>query len=195
MSNIVHSQEPDPTPHRPDVLAHVAGNLRRLRQEQGISQTALAERSGISRRMIVGLESGDANISLSSLDRLAEALGVSFTEIVRSPEAQDNRRIASLAWRGAHPDSHGTLLGSTPAAQEAELWTWSLGPGDRYPAEADAARWHEMLYVVEGALTVETGDDIRRVDAGDFLIFRSDRAYVFANAAETTVRFIRNVVF
>ncbi|MGE5905323.1 helix-turn-helix domain-containing protein, partial [Klebsiella pneumoniae] len=70
MSNIVRSQD-----GRGDVLAHVASNLRRLRRAAGLSQTALATTSGISRRMITNLEGGDTNISLSSLDRLAEALG------------------------------------------------------------------------------------------------------------------------
>ena len=71
MSNILHSQE------RGDVLAHVSGNLRRFRLAAGLSQVALAEASGISRRMIVALEGGDANISLSSLDKLYGAPGSS----------------------------------------------------------------------------------------------------------------------
>jgi transcriptional regulator with XRE-family HTH domain len=195
MSTILHSQDSHEDKRRPDVLAHVGSNVRRLRQGREMSQRALAEQSGISRRMIVGIESGEANISLSSLDRLAEALGVSFSEIVRPAEALDNRRIESLAWAGTHPDSRAVLLGTTPAAQEAELWSWSLGKGERYPAEADAARWHEMLYVMEGTLTVEATDERHVVEAGDFLIFSSNRPYAFANEGEGTVRFVRNVVF
>jgi transcriptional regulator with XRE-family HTH domain len=192
----MHSQsDVSGDPDRPDVLAHVGNNVRRFRQERGLSQTALADLSGISRRMIVGIESGEANISLSSLDRLAAALGVSFSEVVRPPEAADNRRIDSLAWAGTHPESRGTLLGTAPAAREAELWIWSLGEGERYPAEADAANWHEMLYVIEGTLTVEAQDGRHGVKAGDFLIFSSDRPYVFFNAGTGIVRFVRNVVF
>ena len=50
MSNILHSQRP--VQDRPDVLANVGKNLRRLRDDSGLSQSALAEMSGISRRMI-----------------------------------------------------------------------------------------------------------------------------------------------
>jgi len=59
--------------HGSDVLAHVAGNLRRLRQERGLSQATLAERSGISRRTIINLEAGEANISLSGLPARTDA--------------------------------------------------------------------------------------------------------------------------
>ncbi|WP_336966534.1 XRE family transcriptional regulator [Sphingobium aquiterrae] len=190
----MHSQAPGGGTARPDVLAHVAGNVRRLRQAREMSQSALAERSGISRRMIVAVESGEANVSLSSLDRLAEALGVSFAEIVRSPEATDNRRIDSVAWRGDDPDSRAILLGTAPATREAELWIWTLAEGERYPAEADSAAWHEMLYVIAGELHVETAEGRQVVKTGDFLIFTSDRPYVFANGGRGVVRFVRNVV-
>ena len=182
MSNILHSQVEVP---RPDVLSHVAGNIRRLRAAKGLSQDALASAAGVSRRMLVGIESGEANVSLSTLDRLAQALD----------DMPDNSRIDTLAWQGEDAHSRATLLGTVPAAREAELWTWSLAPGDRYPAEADAANWHEMLYVVEGVLTVEMDAGTRTIAAGDFLIFSSDRPYVFVNRGTDLLRFVRNVVF
>jgi transcriptional regulator with XRE-family HTH domain len=190
MSSILHSQAGP----RPDVLAHVGTNVRRLRQERSLSQAGLTELSGISRRMIVAIESGQANVSLSTVDRLAAALGASFTEMVRPAEASDSRRIRSLAWRGNDPESEAVLLGAAPAAREAELWIWSLGEGERYPSEADSGNWHEMLFVLEGLLVVEAADGRHEVGRGDFLIFSSARPYVFANGGGGTVRFIRNVV-
>jgi transcriptional regulator with XRE-family HTH domain len=182
------------SPKRPDVLGHVAGNVRRLRNARGLSQAGLAELSGLSRRMIVSIEGDEANVSLSSVDRLATALGVSFSDVVRPAEAADNRRIESLAWRGAHSESQATLLGTAPASRETELWLWSLGEGERYPSEADSANWHEMLLVLDGVLIVEAADGRHEVAAGDFLIFSSAAPYVFANAGGGTVRFVRNVV-
>ena len=109
MSNILHSQE------RGDVLAHVSGNLRRLRQQAGLSQAALAEASGISRRMIVAVEGGDANISLSSLDKLAAAIGVGFVDLVRDPARAPSAEINEVTWRGQDGESTAVLLGSAPA--------------------------------------------------------------------------------
>lgn len=191
MGSILRSQSDT---SRPDILAHVAGNVRRLRQARGLSQAGLAELSGISRRMIVSIESDEANVSLSSLDRLAAALGVSLSETIRAPDAPDNRRIESVAWRGLSPDSQGVLLGTAPATREAELWLWSLGEGERYPSEAGSDGWHEMLLVIEGLLIVEAADGRREIAAGDFLIFSSAAPYVFANGGGGIVRFLRNVV-
>ncbi|HEQ3657763.1 TPA: helix-turn-helix transcriptional regulator, partial [Pseudomonas aeruginosa] len=77
VSNIL----PNPT-ERPSVLEHVSGNVRRLRLQAGLSQEALARAASVSRRMLVGIESGDVNVSLSTLDRIAAALGVLFPDLV-----------------------------------------------------------------------------------------------------------------
>lgn len=188
MSNILHSQA------RPGVLAHVAGSVRARRQAKGLSQAGLAELSGISRRMVIAIETDEANVSLSTLDRLAAALGCSLSELVRPADAPDNRRIDSLAWRGADSESRGVLLGTAPATREAELWLWSLAEGERYPSEADSGNWHEMLLVIEGVLVIEAADGRHEVGAGDFLIFSSAKPYVFANGGGGTVRFVRNVI-
>lgn len=191
MGNILHSQ---PAADRPDILTHVAGNVRRLRQARALSQAALAEAAGISRRMIVGIERDGANVSLSTLDRLAAALGTSLAALIRAPDAPDSRRIESVAWQGADPASKGVLLGSAPASREAELWLWSLAEGESYPSEAESGTWHEMLLVIEGVLVIEAADARHEIAAGDFLIFSSAAPYLFVNGGAGTVRFVRNVV-
>ena len=186
------TQSPEPVP-RPDVLAHVAGNVRRLRQAKGLSQAALAEASGLSRRMIVGIETGEANISLANLDRLAEALDVAFSEVVRAPDARDGARIDQVLWQGQAPESKAVLLGTAPARREAELWVWSLAPGEPYEARPDAVGWHEMIYVMDGTLILERNGETSMISPGDFLVFANTTPYTFRNAGPGPVRFIRNI--
>ncbi|NNU63244.1 XRE family transcriptional regulator [Ochrobactrum soli] len=188
MSNILRSQE------RGDVLMHVSGNLKKLRTEAGLSQTALANASGISRRMIVGVESGDANISLSSLDKLAAALGVDFIELVRDPNRTTRDSINAVTWRGEKSKSKATLLGSAPASKEAQMWYWTLGAGDRYDAEPDPVGWHEMLFVTEGTLTLELSGSSKDYPAGTFAIYSSAQLYSYINNQKTTLSFVRNVL-
>lgn len=188
MSNILHSQERD------DVLMHVSDNLKKRRAELDMSQTALAEASGISRRMIVAVEHGDANISLSSLDKLASALGVDFVELVKDPNRTTRENINEITWRGNNPESVATLLGSVPAATEAQMWHWCLGAGDRYEAEPDPAGWHEMLFVTDGTLTIRLSGVDTDYSAGTFAIYSSAQNYTYMNKKNKPVTFIRNVL-
>jgi len=190
MSNIVHSQERE----RPRVLEHVGDNLRRYRRLRGLSQDALAEASGVSRRMIVNLEAGDANVSLQTLDRLAEALDARFADLVSPDSSCDRARIDAVAWAGASSDSSGTLLATAPAAVEAEVWRWSLAPGEQYRSEGNAAGWHEIIYVTEGELVIAFADGERRIAAGDYHAASLDSPRLYANRGEAIVRFVRTIV-
>ncbi|WP_229262302.1 XRE family transcriptional regulator [Duganella guangzhouensis] len=174
-------------------LAHAAENVRRYRQQQGLSQSELATRAGLSRRMINGLEAGSVNISLSNLDAIALALGVRFVDLVRPAQA-DNRDIRSVMWRGAGADSQAMLLGAAPAGNMVELWTWSLHPGDRYDAEPDAQGFSEMIVVTAGTLHIVFEHETRQLALGEFAIFSSAQRYAYVNPSELTVRFIRNVI-
>ncbi|TVU70076.1 helix-turn-helix domain-containing protein [Cobetia crustatorum] len=189
MRNILHNSK-----DRPDVLVHVATNVRRLRLAAELSQQLLAEQAGISRRMLVNIEKGDVNVSLSTLDKLAEALGVLFYALVQPPESQDSARINEVAWVGSTPESRAVLLASKPATQEVELWSWTLAPDEEYFCAADGAGWHEMLVVTEGELTLELESGTHVIAAGDFHVYPSDQPYRYHNAGTGTLRFIRNVL-
>ncbi|WP_230673449.1 XRE family transcriptional regulator [Rathayibacter sp. Leaf248] len=177
------------------VLAHVGGNLRAARLLAGLSQAALAERSGISRRTIVNVEAGEANIGLTGVDRLAEALGTSFTALVSAPGGSPTS-IGEVAWRGADPASVAVLLASVPSREESQLWTWTLGPGERYDAQPDPDGWHEMLLVTDGTLLLaRDGEEDLTLTAGQHVAFSTARPYSYVNAgAEHSVAFVRVVV-
>ena len=64
----------------------VGRNFARLRQEQGLTQEQVEERSGFSQQYISGLERGHRNPTVITLSELAQALGVSHVELVRPPE-------------------------------------------------------------------------------------------------------------
>lgn len=174
------------------VLAHLAHNLRRHRLAAGFSQEELATRAGLSRRMVNGVEAGTTNISLTNLDHLAAALGMTFVDLVRPPQAE-SPRLETLIWQGASPDSRAELLGAVPASQMVELWRWSLAPGDSYQAKPDAAGFHEMISVTHGVLTIRFEHDSKRLGAGAFHIFSSAQAYAYRNEGDEIVHFLRNV--
>lgn len=53
-----------------------------MRLELGLSQEALADRSGLDRSYMGGVERGEHNIALINIVRIASALGVSVAELM-----------------------------------------------------------------------------------------------------------------
>ncbi|WLH15156.1 XRE family transcriptional regulator [Pseudomonas hefeiensis] len=179
---------------RASVLQHVSQNVRRLRHASQLSQTTLAELSGVSRRMLVAIEAGEKNVSLTTLDRVAEALDVAFSDLIQAPDARDPSRINELAWAGTIPGSKAVLLAKATASREVELWEWRLEPGEHYPSEPDADGWSEQLYVFEGCLTLMLGSEERQIGAGEFFMFASNQPHAYRNDGSVAARFVRNVV-
>ncbi|MBF5056584.1 XRE family transcriptional regulator [Alcanivorax sp. 521-1] len=60
----------------------ISSNLKRLRQERGLSQEKLAEMADFHRTYVSQLERCVTNISIDGLDRLARALEVDVTELL-----------------------------------------------------------------------------------------------------------------
>lgn len=73
-----------PRPPAPDpVLAAV---LRRLREERGLSQEALAYRAGITAGSLGRIELAQSSPSWATVRQIAKALGVTMTELAATVE-------------------------------------------------------------------------------------------------------------
>ena len=75
-----------------DTAIHVAKAIRNLRRRNGLSQRQLAMRMGVPRTYVSKIENEKAIPTLSSLARLAQALGVSVPDVLREcgPSREDD---------------------------------------------------------------------------------------------------------
>ncbi|MGC3982059.1 MAG: helix-turn-helix transcriptional regulator [Steroidobacteraceae bacterium] len=59
-----------------------AENIRRLRYDRNFSQEELADICGLHRTYVGSIERGERNVTLSSLELFADALGVSVIQLL-----------------------------------------------------------------------------------------------------------------
>ena len=59
-----------------DLQRTVGRNLRAYREAKGVSQEAFADELGVHRTYMGGIERGERNLTLKSLERMAERIGV-----------------------------------------------------------------------------------------------------------------------
>ena len=69
--------------------------LRELRLERGLSQERLAHRSGLDRTYISSCEAGRRNVTLRTIHRIADALGVEAVAIVGGGRSDAAPRLAA----------------------------------------------------------------------------------------------------
>ena len=73
-----------------DMRKLVGRNVKRVRQEKGLTQEQLAEVSGFSQQYISGLEKGQRNPTVVTLYELSLALSVNYMDLLK-PDAQAKR--------------------------------------------------------------------------------------------------------
>jgi len=64
-----------------DLTARLSYNLKRIRSDYGWSQEDAAHECGMSTRLIQRIEAGKSNVTLTTLARLNEGLGVTAKEL------------------------------------------------------------------------------------------------------------------
>lgn len=69
----------------------IGKKIKELREKQELTTTELAEKSGVSQSTISQIENGKRNASTGTVVKIAEALGVSITEIVKSSSIEENK--------------------------------------------------------------------------------------------------------
>jgi transcriptional regulator with XRE-family HTH domain len=79
-----------------DLQRAVGRNLRAYRQERGLSQEAFAEEVGVHRTYMGGLERGERNLTLKSVERIADRLDISVMQLLVATPAPDSSWSADV---------------------------------------------------------------------------------------------------
>ncbi|GII76533.1 transcriptional regulator [Sphaerisporangium rufum] len=180
---------PDPA----TITAAIANNVRAQRAHRGLTLDALAARSGVSRGMLVQIEQCRTNPSVTTLTRIADALGVTVARLVEVSDTPVVRVVhaadAPTLWHGERGGSARLLLGSDAPAI-LELWDWTLGPGEHHDGDAHPAGTREMLTVIEGELTLAVYGQHHLLAKDDSVLFSADRPHRYANESDRPARFV-----
>ncbi|GAA2849732.1 XRE family transcriptional regulator [Streptosporangium fragile] len=174
------------------ITAAIANNVRAQRAHRQLTLDELAARSGVSRGMLVQVEQGRTNPSISTLTRIADALGVTVARIVEVSDTPVVRVVhsADVVTFPHGASSTARLLVGTDAPAILELWDWRLAPGDHRDSDAHPPGTREMLTVLEGRLTLSVYGGSHTMETGDAVVFSADRPHRYANDGDVPLRFM-----
>ena len=148
-----------------DFLQKVGHGVRALREERNLTRRSLAAQADVSERYLGQLETGEGNISIVLLRRLAVALNVEITELLESePEQVEQRSVRRLLRqipRHRFPDLLARLereVGSTREARRNRIALIGLRGAGKSTLGAQLAQEHEVPFVeMDREIEAESG--------------------------------------
>jgi transcriptional regulator with XRE-family HTH domain len=179
-----------------DTLQALAHTVRAAREQKRWSHATLASRSGLSKGMLLQIESARTNPSIGTLIRIANAFGVAVWQLFTAQEESvrvARRDEALTLWRSPRGGT-ATLLVGADAPQPVELWDWRLAPGDVYTADAHMDTTMEVIEVRQGTLTLVVGKRRVQIRAGGSVVARMNQRHQYINEGRSIVKLTMVVV-
>jgi len=179
----------------------IAGNVRRLRSQLGLSVGEMATRIGISKAMLSKIENAQTSCSLATLARLAEGFDVPVTSLFRGADVERPASFVKagsgspIVRRGTQVGHEYELLGNLRGEHkrlECLLVTLS-DKSEVYPLFQHPGT--EFIYLLEGVMDYGHSRRVYRMEAGDSLQLDGEGAHGPVDLVETPIRFLSVIAF
>ncbi len=171
----------------------VGTRLRDLRQGIGLSMRALARESGLSANALSMIERGRTSPSVSTLYKLANAMGIPITAFFREEPQQQDIVFCKANQRTRVPFMRGLWegLGGQMFVGRVEPFMLTLESGASSGPFGMVHTGHEFVLCLRGQLEYQVENNHYTLEAGDALLFAANMRHRWRNPGKT----VTNAIF
>ncbi|MCK2215270.1 XRE family transcriptional regulator [Actinomadura sp. ATCC 31491] len=185
------------TQHGDDLAGAFGANVRRRREEAGLTLEQLSVRSSVSRAMLSKVERGEKSPTIGVASRIAHALDASLSDLIGAPAPAASgaaivmRKKDRPVFRDPETGFERHMVSAAPGATGAEMIVHHLpaqvstGLLPAYPPGTE-----KQLLVLDGTLTVAIGGISETLNTGDSMFFQADADHGFANRTDAPCEYV-----
>ena len=168
------------------VSIDVGGRLRELRLGIGVSMRALARMSGLSANALSMIERGRTSPSVSTLHKLANAMGIPITAFFREDPKHRDVVFCKAGERNRVPFMRGLWegLGGESFSGRVQPFMLTLESGGSSGPFGMVHSGHEFVLCMRGQLGYEIENDHFVLEPGDSLLFAADLRHRWRNSGK-----------
>ena len=160
-----------------EISRRVGHTVKRQREAAGLSLRELATRSGVSSSMISDIERGTKSPTVTTIVRLAQALGISAASLIDGGSAPSPRIHVLRQGDGAGggDPARWDSLGPAGPGSRIDFVRFQIPPATSLgPSAAHPPGTVEHMHVAAGTVRVTVGEEIADLSAGDSCSCRTD---------------------
>lgn len=180
-----------------DIVLRLAARLKEARRAKGLSLDAVARLSGVSRSMVSQIERAESSPTVATLWNLTQALQVDFAGLLEVRAERDIRVVEAaaapvIADRGR--DVVIRILSAPETVGEHEIYEIRLGAQASLDSSPHRSGCREDVVVLEGQVTVTSGDEQVVLSPNDTANYAADRPHsvTAGNEAARVLMIVRN---
>ena len=165
------------------VSINIGERLRELREARNISMRALASKSGLSANALSMIERGKASPSVSTLYKLAEALGISITAFFGSDAQRQQIVYLKSDGRTRVSFTRGVFegLGGEQFVGRVEPFMLTLDNSANSGPRSMSHTGHEFVFCLRGELEYQVERQVFHLEPGDSLLFAAHLKHKWKN--------------
>lgn len=167
----------------------IGDQIKARRATLGITQSDLADRSGVSKAMICDVEAGKKNPTIRLLGQIAAGLDCSISALIDAdetprfvPERRDQQRVLVDPENGMER----RLLSSALIRRGIEIIQYTYPPGSEcggFPPHHRGT--YETAIVIKGKVRMEIGSESITLSEGDAATYAADVVHSAYNLGES----------
>ncbi|HEY3313970.1 MAG TPA: XRE family transcriptional regulator [Bacillota bacterium] len=165
--------------------------IKKIRQENGMSQTELAVKTGLTPSFVSQFERGLTEPSLATLRRICEVLGVSMFQFLVGDEEVNPLVKKDQRKRIVFPKSNLVHEQLTRSGGRKLDMSYSVLPAG--VVSSDEPLNHacdECIFVLSGRLEIRLGEQLYLVDEGDSIYIDARTPHQMRNIGEDEARIV-----
>ncbi len=173
------------------MIEEISKKIRQLRKEKNMTLKELSEQTGLSVSFLSQVENNTSSLAITSLKKIADALGKDISYFFKSPEVKsyhvkyedqepfkiETSKAEFVKLSGDFPNKcmEAMIVTIPPKEQHGDLFS--------HPGE-------EFIYVLDGTLEIVLDDVTYSVKQGDSFHFPSTVSHLWRNPLKSTLRFL-----
>lgn len=167
-----------------NIEEQIGNKIRNLRNQNGLTQEELADRTELTKGFISQLERGLTAPSVSTLSDIVECLGTNLSDFFHEDnDFQIVYRKEDYFEKIDENQNSITWLIASAQSRSLEPILVQIQPGQSLPIDKPH-EGEEFGYVLEGAIQLSYGDKVYTVRKGDSFIFTANRKHKISSACK-----------
>lgn len=174
----------------PKDVPPVGLNLRKLRQDAGLSLSQTADLTGVSKAMLGQIERAESSPTLATLWKLAKGFQVPLSGLIDMPTDASPRFVPATSTAKQFGPGHAfhTVFPFDPAIG-SETFLHEIAPGLTHLSQPHVTGVVEDVFVLEGSIEILHAEKWHPVHAREGLRFAADQPHGYRNTTDQPARF------